>query len=75
MRRSSSALVDALLDRDVWEISTPAFATDEGTAWTLAAFICDRAPGDGVVGMPEGGGLVFVLLRDLREVEPSAQRG
>jgi hypothetical protein len=75
MRRSSSALVDALLERDIWEISTPAFASDEGTAWALAAFVCDHAGGDGVVGMPEAGGLVFVLLRDLRELEPTAQRG
>jgi hypothetical protein len=75
IRRSSSALVDAVLDRDAWELSTPAFATDLGTAWALAAFVCDHDRGDGVVAMPEGGGLVFVLLRDLREPGSSAQRG
>jgi hypothetical protein len=67
LRRTSAAVVDAVLDRDAWELSTPAFPTDEGTAWALAAFVCDRAGGDGVVCMPEGGGLVFVLVRDVRE--------
>ncbi len=64
--RLSASVVDAILDRDLWELSTPAFATDEPTAWALAAFICDRTEGHGVYCASEGDGLVFVLLRDVR---------
>ncbi len=67
VRRASSALVDAIEDRDVWEISTPGFATDELTAWAVAAFVLDRAKGDAVVCAPQGEGLIFVLIRDARE--------
>jgi hypothetical protein len=65
VRRASAALVDGIEERDVWEISTPAFATDEPTAWALAAFVCDRTQADGVFCGPERGGRVFVLLRNL----------
>lgn len=68
VRRSSAALVDEILDRDMWELSTPAFASDEPTAWTLAALVCDRAGGDGIFCGPEEEGMVFVLLRDTRVV-------
>ena len=68
VRAPSAALVDAIEDRDSWEITTPVFPTDEMTAWTIAAFVCDRAKGDAVVcardGEAIGEGLVFVLLRD-----------
>ncbi len=63
--RASAAVVDSILDRDMWELSTPVFATDELTSWALAAFVCDRAAGDGVYCAPESDGLVFVLLRDV----------
>jgi len=65
VRRASALLVDAILDRDVWELSTPVFATDELTAWAVAAFVCDRAKGDAVVCVPDREGLVFLLLRDV----------
>lgn len=65
VRRASAALIDALPDRDFWELSTPTFATDEPTAWAIAALVCDRGAGDGVLCAPEPEGLVFVLLREL----------
>src|SRR5882672_9141366 len=68
VRNASAAIVDEILDRDMWELSTPVFASDEPTAWTLAALVCDRAGGAGVFCGPEQDGLVFVLLRDIREV-------
>jgi hypothetical protein len=68
VRRASATLVDEILDRDMWELSTPAFASDEPTAWTLAALVCDRAGGDGIFCGPEQDGMVFVLLRDARVV-------
>jgi len=66
-RRASAELADALPDRDMWEISTPVFAADEPTAWALAALVCDRAAGEGVHCSPHDEGLVFLLLRDVRE--------
>ena len=63
---ASAALVDAVPDRDVWELSTPVFATDEATSWAIAAFVCDRMGGDAVLCAPESEGLVFVLLRDVK---------
>jgi len=68
IRRSAAAVVDALTDRDLWELTTPVFATDQPTAWALAALICDRAGGDGVYCASEPEGLVFVLLRDVMPV-------
>jgi hypothetical protein len=50
----------------MWELSTPVFATDESTAWALAALVCDGLGGDGVFCGPEDDGLVFLLLRDVR---------
>jgi hypothetical protein len=71
VRRASAALADEILDRDMWELSTPVFAVDEATAWAIAALVCDRAAGEGVYRSPTGGGFVFLLLRDMREASPS----
>lgn len=69
VRRASAAVIDGILDRGAWELSTPVFATDEPTAWLLSAWIADRAGGDGVLCSAEDGGLAFFLLRDFREDE------
>jgi hypothetical protein len=68
VRRSSAALVDAIEERGLWELSTPVFPTDELTAWAVAAFVLDRAKGDAVVCVPDDEGLVFVLMRDANPV-------
>jgi hypothetical protein len=74
--RASATVIDSILERDAWELGTPIFATDETTAWALAAFVSDRVAGDGVYcASGQGGqgqqeeddGLVFILLRDVRE--------
>ncbi len=67
IRASSAALVDGILERGLWELSTPVFALDEPTAWALCAFVCDRAGGDGLWCYENRGGLVFLLLRDPKE--------
>jgi hypothetical protein len=64
VRRASAALTDALADRDLWEIATPAFATDEATAWALAALLCDRTNADGVQRVARDDGALLVLLRE-----------
>ncbi|HEX3772094.1 MAG TPA: hypothetical protein VHV30_14560 [Polyangiaceae bacterium] len=72
VRASSAALVDDIVERDAWELSTPVFPTDELTAWAIAAFILNRAMGEAVVCVPDEEGLVFVLIRDVRvDVGPS----
>jgi hypothetical protein len=63
-RRASAALTDAIEERDMWEIATPVFATDEATAWALAALVCDRAGGDGVQRIAREDGALFVLVRE-----------
>jgi hypothetical protein len=66
-RRASAALTDALEDRDLWEIATPVFATDEPTAWAIAALLCERTNAEGVQRILREDGALFVLLRDLRD--------
>lgn len=66
VKRASAAVTDAIEERDVWEIATPVFATDEPTAWALAAFVCDRAGADGVQRLARDDGALFVLVRDVR---------
>ncbi|HTQ48940.1 MAG TPA: hypothetical protein VMI75_39550 [Polyangiaceae bacterium] len=72
IRASSAALVDGILERDLWELSTPVFALDEPTAWALCAFVCDRTGGAGLWCYENRGGLVFLLLRDVKECAGSA---
>jgi hypothetical protein len=67
VRRAAAALTDELEERDLWEIATPVFATDEPTAWALAALICDRANADGVQRIARDDGALLLLLRDARE--------
>ncbi len=66
VRKASAALTDALAERGLWEIATPVFATDEPTAWALAALLCDRANADGVHRLAREDGALFVLLEDVR---------
>jgi hypothetical protein len=68
VKRASAALTDAIEERDLWEIATPVFATDEPTAWALAALVCDRAGGEGVQRLAHEDGALFVLVRGAREV-------
>ncbi len=72
VRRASAQLVDSIGDRDLWELSTPVFATDELTAWAVAALVCDRMKGDAVVCVPDREGLVFLLLRDVSEPDDAS---
>jgi len=67
VREASAALADGVAERDIWEVTTPLFPTDEATAWVLAALVSDRCGGEGVYRTPTANGLVFLLLRDVRE--------
>lgn len=59
------ALCDGIPQRDMWEISSPQFATDEGTAWSLCAIVCEQAGAAGLYRAPHPGGWLFLLLRDV----------
>jgi hypothetical protein len=65
VRRDCATVTDALPERDLWEISTAAFATDEATAWVLAAYVCDRTNADGVKAIARDDGVLFVLVRNV----------
>jgi hypothetical protein len=65
VRAASAAIVDGIPDYGaMWELSTPVFATDEETAWAIAALVCERAGGAGVCCGREPEGSVFLLLRN-----------
>jgi hypothetical protein len=68
VRDAAAALVDSILERDMWELSTPLFATDEPTAWALCALVCEYAGAAGVYRSPYEAGVVYLLLRDVRAV-------
>jgi hypothetical protein len=65
VRAASAKLIDGILERDMWELSTPIFATDEATAWALCAVVCAQAGGQGVYRGRNGESAVFVLLREM----------
>jgi hypothetical protein len=70
-RAASAALADGILEpelRGMWELSTPVFAVDEQTAWTLASIVCEAIGGQGVYASRTEGGIVFLLLRELASV-------
>jgi hypothetical protein len=67
VRRASAAAIDRIVDHGgMWELSTPVFASDEATAWAIAALVCDRAGGDAVCCGPDPEGSVFLLLSGVR---------
>jgi hypothetical protein len=66
VKRASAALTDGWADRSMWEVSTPVFASDEATAWAIAAVVCQGVGGDAVCCGAEADGLVFLLLRDAK---------
>jgi hypothetical protein len=68
VRRASQALLDGLVERDLWELTSPAFPTDESTVWALAAYLCDRTKAEGVQRMAGEEGALFVLLQGVRSL-------
>jgi hypothetical protein len=66
VRAASAALIDAIRNRELKELSEPIFATDEATAWALCAVVCGEAGGEGVYRARNGDAAVYLLLRDVR---------
>ena len=63
VRQACKDTVDHILDRDLWELSTEQFATDEATVWALSAFVCVRTSSEGVFRVVQPGGAIYLLLR------------
>lgn len=60
-RRRSKALLDTIPDRAPWEVSTPGFATDEPTAWALAAWAAHLGGLETIFRVPAGADGFVVL--------------
>lgn len=61
-RARAKELVDAFSDRSLWEISTPAFFTDERTAWSLACVVAKDRGANGIVRIDAPDGFVVFVL-------------
>ena len=73
VRRLCKDTIDQLLDRDLWELSTTHFATDEATIWALCAFVCDRTKAAGVFRVAQPDGAIYLLLLGTESVVPIAE--
>lgn len=61
-RARAAALLDQAPARAAWELSTPGFATDAATAWTLAGWLATGAALAGIVRVRSGDGFVVLGL-------------
>lgn len=70
-RGRAKEVLDAFGDRSLWEISTPAFFTDERTAWALACVVANDRGAIGLarIDTPDGF-VVFVLQPAVRRDAP-----
>jgi len=65
-RKACTALLDTMPERSAWEVSTFGFATDEPTAWALAAWVVDVHRFSGLTSIDVDDGVIYVALRDVR---------
>ncbi|MFO0659834.1 MAG: hypothetical protein U0165_08395 [Polyangiaceae bacterium] len=56
------AVVDRVTPRDMWEISTPQFATDEATCSALVAVVAKSIEAAGVLRFGHPDGLIYVIV-------------
>lgn len=64
-RRRSAALLDAMRDRSMWEISTAGFVTDAATAWALGALVAEEQAMEGLAKVTTSQGFVLLGLSGL----------
>lgn len=62
-RTRAKDLLDAFADRSLWEVTTPAFFTDERTAWALACVVARDRGATGLARVDAPDGFVVFLLR------------
>lgn len=65
LQEPSRRLCDEFPHRDLWEISTPQFCTDLGTAQALVAILTREAGAEGFHRLTQDHRSIFVLLHDL----------
>ncbi len=63
-RSESAKLVDELLDRTVWELSTPYFATDRDTARALSAYVAKLSGCSALLELSREDGDAYFAVRD-----------
>ncbi len=72
VRARAAALIDGILERDMWEVTRPSYAIDEASAWALSALVVELRKADGVFRAPIKGGTAFILLENMRTGEALA---
>jgi hypothetical protein len=68
VKEPSRALCDLVPFRDMWELTTPTFASDEATAWTIASIVAKSAGSLAVQDVQRADGFVLLALTDLRRL-------
>lgn len=63
VKAKSRVLVDAVPQRDMWELTTRFFATDTGTSLQLAMIVAQANGWDGVYSSPQEGGMALLLVK------------
>jgi hypothetical protein len=63
VQNACRVLVDAVPQRDMWELTTKFFATDLGTSTQLAMIVAQANGWDGVYASPQDGGTALLLVK------------
>jgi hypothetical protein len=66
MGRAVKDVLDAVLDRSLWEVSERQFGTDEATAWALCGFFCAESGAAAALRLAHAEGSVFVAVYDVQ---------
>jgi hypothetical protein len=65
LREAARRLCDALPQREMWEITTQQFATDEQTAWGLCALVVVNQQAKGVYRAPIADGALYWMVDEV----------
>lgn len=70
LREPSHQLCDQILRRDLWEITTPQFPSDLGTARELVSLLLAETNADGFYELSQEHHVVFLLLSQIKHTPP-----
>ncbi len=73
-QRDALDACDRVLERSLWELTTPQFQTDLPTAWLLAAAVATANESEGVLALPVEGGLLFLLVHPAKSTTDAPAR-
>lgn len=74
LQEPSRRLCDQVTRRDLWEISTPQFCTDPGTAQALVALLAVEAAADGFFRVYQEHRAIFLLLSAVEALPRESER-